>query len=494
MFSGRNRYQDALERCEDFKEDINIGSSIKIAGFSRNTKDFKASEYRDKNKIWQFFSKLVFKNYPVNLDVLLPETKPKELFNVAMDDVDYGSNQDMETGANSKTRSKAESVPNSEYSTDDGNMFQPDEHTISNLESNITPSNKIIAGASIAGASIGAGFIAVNFLGNDDIFYNFKVSERAPEPNLVSERVPEPNLPVILDAKVQWRRYIPDGNVKKIMETYDRFFAENVTHKISKNAYEELSEVMEKHKAFDLITMDNTRTRISKKMFGDGGSKRFYDIGNDEALAIIKGDHQHYDELMMLRYLETLDIPTNEIKPAVIHWEYEGVQYSRATYIAPSFNSYIKQDAFVLDKKKPFEVFDRLGEKKILPEGAEAFILENWDNPLKLLVDDIRTLVDNGVSIHSDTLNAILVGKGNKWNKGFAEYEVRAFPFDFSFKSVEYKQLPVKKALSMDEERSMLERYIYLALFVQYNFKAHDIPEEWHQLKKRLTKRYLRKR
>jgi len=473
-----DRYQDALERCEDLKDDINIGSSIKIAGFRRNTKDFKASEYRDQNKIWQLFSKLVFKNYPVNLDVLLPETKSKELFNVAMDDVDYGSNQDMETGANSKTRSKAESVLNSEYSTDDGNMFQPDEHTISNLESNITPSNKIIAGA-----SIGAGFIAVNFLGNDEIFYSSKVSEIAPEPNL------------ILNANgVQWERYIPDGNVKKIMETYDRFFAEKVTDNIF--TYDDFEEAVAEKASFKLITIDNTRTIKPTKELGGGGSKKFYDIGKDEALAIIKGDHQHYDELMMLRYVETLNILTNKIKPAVIRWKVGGVQYSRATYTAPSFNSYAQRDAFVLDSKNVREVVDRLGENKILPEGANSFELENWDKPLKLLVEDIRTLVDNGVSTQGDTLNAILVGKGNDWHKGsdgYDGYEVRAFPFDFSSKYY-YKQFPVKEALSVEDERGMLEGYIKLALFVQYNYNAHDLSEEWQELQKKLTERYLRKR
>ncbi|WP_422491019.1 hypothetical protein [Endozoicomonas sp. ALE010] len=307
-----------------------------------------------------------------------------------------------------------------------------------------------------------------------------------------------PNLPVIPGAKVQWRRYIHDADVKATMERYDRFLAENLTHhpdEIPTAAEQQLDKAAKGNIPIELITEDGVATVKLHKALGGGGSKTFYDIGDGQALAMIKAPHQFYDELMMHRYLEKLGIPTNEIKPAVIRWEFEGTTYTKATYIAPSFSEYPKQNAFVLDSKAPFNIVDQLKGKKLLSAGQNPFIPENWDEVLNPLVNDIRTLIDNGIFARHDSLNAILVGKGNKFHSGGqADFEARAFPFDFSSKVEQYDQLPVKKRLKAKEEERTLSAYIEQVVFIQFDATKCALPKEWKGLVKDLTTRYLRRR
>ncbi|WBA83168.1 hypothetical protein [Endozoicomonas sp. GU-1] len=311
-------------------------------------------------------------------------------------------------------------------------------------------------------------------------------------------QAPAPNLPVIPGAKVQWRRYIHDDDVKATMERYDRFLAENLTHhpnEIPKAAEQQLDKAAKGNIPIELITEDGVKTVKLHKGLGGGGSKTFYDIGDGQALAMIKTSYQFYDELMMLRYLEKLGIPTNEIKPAVIRWEFESTKYTKATYIAPSFSEYPKQNAFVVDHKDCDKLAGQLNGRKVLPAGQDAFKLENWDEVLNPLVNDIRTLIDNGISTLGDACNAILVGKGNKFHSGGqADFEARAFPFDFSSKAEQYDQLPVIKRLKAKEEQRTLKAYIEQVVFVQYDAKACFLPEKWKELAKDLTKRYLRRR
>ncbi len=308
---------------------------------------------------------------------------------------------------------------------------------------------------------------------------------------------PAPNLPEIRGAKVQWRRYIHDVDVKATMESYDQFFAKNVTHhprEIPCEAYGQLDKVEDGNIPIDLITPDGLMTLKLKGKLGGGGSKSFHDIGNGQALAMIILPYQAYDELMMHRYLEKLGIPTNEIKPAVIRWEYQGVKYSKATYIAPSFSSYAKQNAFVLDINNTNETADRLSGRKVLSGGQDPFRLENWDGVLTPLVHDVRVLVDNGVHTIRDTLNAILAGKGTKFHTGgHTDYEARVFPFDFSNEFYELRQLPDKKKLSNEEEKAILRAYIEQVVWIQFDVKKHHLPSEWHELIDRLIERYLRK-
>ena len=322
-----------------------------------------------------------------------------------------------------------------------------------------------------------------------------KVPEKPSCSPKVAEQAPTPNLPIIQGAKVQWRRYIHDDDVRATMASYDQFFAKNITHRpedIPKAAYRKLRrEVI----PIDLITQNSHTTVELTKKLGGGGSKSFYDIGDNQALAIIAAPHQPYDELMMLRYLEKLGIPTNEIQPAVIGWEHQGVKYTMATYTAPSFNSYMEQNIFVLDRKKDIEVIERLDGRKILSEDQDPFSVANWDKVLEPLVHDIRTMVDNGVNTQGDALNSILVGKGSKFHSGSdADYEVRAFPFDFSSKSVEYTQLPVKKQLSLEAEEKMLRAYIGEIIFIQFASEERPQAKKKTALIESLTERHLRKR
>ena len=319
-------------------------------------------------------------------------------------------------------------------------------------------------------------------------------SESLSQTSKLIEDKPSPNLPIIQGAKVQWRRYIHDDNVRSKMESYDQFFAKHITthpEEIPKEAYRQLKSGA----SIGLITQDDTKTVDLKKKLGSGGSKVFYDIGDGQALALIAGSHQQYDELMMLRYLESLHIPTNEIKPAIIYWEYQGVKYTRATYIAPSFNSYAEQNTFVLDSKKDTEVMRRMNGRQVLSDDQNPFSVENWDNILKPLVQDIRVLVDNGVDIKGDALNAIIAGKGSKFHSGSdADYEARAFPFDFSSKHTEQSQLPVKRQLSLADERKMLKSFIEEVVGVQFYFDERTGLQKQMQLIESLTERYLRKR
>ena len=311
-----------------------------------------------------------------------------------------------------------------------------------------------------------------------------------------ASQTPTPNLPVIPGAKVQWRRYIHDDNVRATMESYDRFLANNISHhpaEIPKAAYRQLDKARKGNIPIELITPDAVTTIKLREKLGGGGSKVFFDIGDGQALAIIAAQHQFYDELMMLRYLEKLGIPTNEIKPAIIRWEFQGIKYTRATYIAPSFSAYAKQNAFVLDSKNYLETARRLGEKKVLSAGQSPFTLENWDKVLIPMVKDIRTLIDNGVSTLGDASNAILAGKGTKFHSGGpADFEARAFPFDFSSKDFEYDRLPVKKRLTAEVEEKTLREYIRKVVSVEFDAYEDGLPKEWKDLVEDLTKRYLR--
>ena len=132
---------------------------------------------------------------------------------------------------------------------------------------------------------------------------------------------------------------------------------------------------------------------------------------------------------------------------------------------------------------------------KILSEDQDPFSVANWDKVLEPLVHDIRTMVDNGVNTQGDALNSILVGKGSKFHSGSdADYEVRAFPFDFSSKSVEYTQLPVKKQLSLEAEEKMLRSYIGEIIFIQFDSEGLTQPKKQTELIESLTERHLRKR
>lgn len=338
--------------------------------------------------------------------------------------------------------------------------------------------------------------LAENELSSSDMHASAAVDESEIKPQIskVIEDKPSPNLPVIQGAKVQWRRFIHDDDVRAKMESYDQFFAKHITNhpkEIAKEAYRQFK----RGASVDLITQDGTKTVEIKKKLGGGGSKVFYDIGDGQALALISGPHQQYDELMMLRYLESLNIPTNEIKPAVICWEYQGVKYTVATYTAPSFDSYVEQNTFVLDSKKEREVIRRLNDKKVLPHGQDPFLVENWDNVLAPLVQDVRVLVDNGVNIQGDALNAILAGKGSKFHSGSdTDYEVRAFPFDFSSKHTEYSQLPIKRQLSFADERKMLKSFIAEIVGIQLCCDGRTGLQKEMKLIESLTERYLRKR
>ncbi len=280
------------------------------------------------------------------------------------------------------------------------------------------------------------------------------------------------------------------------MESYDRFLADNLSHHpeaIPKAAYRQLEKARDGDIPIELITQGAVKTVKLKKPLGAGASKVFYDTGDGQALAMNVASHQFYDELMMHTYLEKSGIPSIKIKPAVICWEFQGTKYSIATYIAPSFSEYAKQNAFALASKTSLEVFNQLNRKKVLSEGQEPFRLEDWDEALNPLVNDIRTLIDNGVSKPGDAINAILVGKGSQFHSGGpADYEVRAFPFDFSSKLFQYDRLPVKKQLTVEDEKTILKAYIKAVVFVQFDTNEFCLPKAWEDLVDQLVERYRR--
>ncbi|WP_257294940.1 hypothetical protein, partial [Endozoicomonas sp. YOMI1] len=309
-------------------------------------------------------------------------------------------------------------------------------------------------------------------------------------------QTPAPNLPVIPEAKVQWPRYIHDDDVKATMENYDRFLADNLKDHpddIPEEAYDHLYEDSYGNIPIELITQEGVKTVKLKRQVADGVTMSFHDIGDGQVLARNGASHQFYDELMMHRYLEKLGIPANEIKPAVIRWEFEGTQYTAATYIGPSSKAYAEQNAILLEIRSTDITVTRLRGRKLLPVDTDQFNVENWDEVLTPLVNDIRTLIDNGVSTLGDPLKVILVGKGNKFHSGGpADYEARAFPFDFSSKRFQYDQLPVKKRLSAKEEEETLRAYIQEVVNVQFNYSA-NLPQKWEALVDKLTRRYRRR-
>ncbi|MBO9483256.1 hypothetical protein [Salinisphaera sp. G21_0] len=305
------------------------------------------------------------------------------------------------------------------------------------------------------------------------------------------------NLQVIPGAKVQWQRYIDDGNVRDAMERYNRFLAVNVSHhpeEIPKAAYSQLEKARDGDIPIELITQDGVKTVKLKKSLGAGASKTFYDTGDGQALAMNAAPHQFYDELMMHSYLKKSGIPTLDIKPAVIRWEFQGTKYSIATHIAPSFSEYAKQNTFELLSKTGLEIFNHLNGKKVLSEGQKPLKPEDWDATLTPLVKDIRNLIDNGVYNPGDAFNIILVGKGAKFHSGGpADYEVRAFPIDFSSRFFHYDRLPVKNKLTAADEKTILKAHIKEVVLIQFDANAHQLPEDWESLVDRLAERYLRK-
>ncbi|MGO0306375.1 hypothetical protein ACTL6P_07130 [Endozoicomonas acroporae] len=305
------------------------------------------------------------------------------------------------------------------------------------------------------------------------------------------------NLQVIPGAKVQWQRYIIDDDVRDAMERYNRFLAVNVSHhpeEIPKAAYSQLEKARDGGIPIELITQDAVKTVKLKKSLGAGASKTFYDTGDGQALAMNAAPHQFYDELMMHSYLKKSGIPTLDIEPAVIRWEFQGIKYSIATHIAPSFSEYAKENAFEVISKTSLMIFNHLNDKKVLSEGQKSSILENWDAALTPLVKDIRNLIDNGVYNPGDAFNMILVGKGAKFHSGGpADYEVRAFPIDFSSKIFRYDRLPVKNQLTAEDEKTILKAHIKQAALIQFDANAHQLPKDWKRLVDNLAERYLRK-
>ncbi len=305
------------------------------------------------------------------------------------------------------------------------------------------------------------------------------------------------NLQVIPGAKVQWQRYIIDDDVRDAMERYNRFLAVNVSHhpeEIPKAAYSQLEKARDGGIPIELITQDAVKTVKLKKSLGAGASKTFYDTGDGQALAMNAAPHQFYDELMMHSYLKKSGIPTLDIEPAVIRWEFQGTKYSIATHIAPSFSEYAKENAFEVISKTSLMIFNHLNDKKVLSEGQKPSILENWDAALTPLVKDIRNLIDNGVYNPGDAFNMILVGKGAKLHSGGpADYEVRAFPIDFSSKIFRYDRLPVKNQLTAEDEKTILKAHIKQAALIQFDANAHQLPKDWKRLVDNLAERYLRK-
>ncbi|WP_422459364.1 hypothetical protein [Endozoicomonas sp. ALB115] len=305
------------------------------------------------------------------------------------------------------------------------------------------------------------------------------------------------NLQVIPGAKVQWQRYIIDDDVRDAMERYNRFLAVNVSHhpeEIPKAAYSQLEKARDGAIPIELITQDAVKTVKLKKRLGAGASKTFYDTGDGQALAMNAAPHQFYDELMMHSYLKKSGIPTLDIEPAVIRWEFQGTKYSIATHIAPSFSEYAKENAFEVISKTSLKIFNHLNGKKVLSEGQKPSILENWDAALTPLVKDIRNLIDNGVYNPGDAFNMILVGKGAKFHSGGpADYEVRAFPIDFSSKIFCYDRLPVKNQLKAEDEKTILKAHIKQAALIQLDANAHQLTKDWKRLVDNLAERYLRK-
>ncbi|WBA83169.1 hypothetical protein [Endozoicomonas sp. GU-1] len=313
-----------------------------------------------------------------------------------------------------------------------------------------------------------------------------------------------------LQSRVEWIRDIHDNDVKTTMANHNRFLAKNVLHHpeaIPEAAHQQLAEALNGDIPIELITPDQNAFTTFK--FGEelriGESRRYYDIGDGQALAMNNRPHQFYDELMMNRYLEKLGVPTIEIKPAVIRWEFEGEKYTMATYITTSFSEYAKQNAFLMHKKSTSEENELLDGKKLLAvdedKDEDEYIRtpENWDEVLKPLVNDVRTLIDNGVSTRAcygiaATHKAIVVGKGNKFHSGGpAEYEIRAFPYEFVDETTQLDQLPPKKQLTAREEEEILQHYFELAAFVQFNPKAWFLPKEWKKLVKDLVERHIRR-
>ena len=61
-----------------------------------------------------------------------------------------------------------------------------------------------------------------------------------------------------------------------------------------------------------------------------------------------------------------------KIEPAVIRWEFEGTQYTLATFIAPSFSEYEQQNAYTLDNDSVLTVFT-LNFRKVLSANQDPF-------------------------------------------------------------------------------------------------------------------------
>ncbi|WP_257264016.1 hypothetical protein [Endozoicomonas sp. ONNA2] len=302
-----------------------------------------------------------------------------------------------------------------------------------------------------------------------------------------------------------WKRKIHDGFVRDTMTTHNQFLEKHLLHQpkdIPLAALEALNDAIEGGFPFELITPhDDVQTVKAHGWIRNGESRDYYDIGDGQALACNKCRHQFYDELMMNSYMEKLGIPTIEIKPAIMCWEFEGIKYRKATYITPSFNEYDKQNAFLAHKYPTHDEEERLKGIKLLPEDSNEKAVESWDEALKPLVKDVRTLIDHGLTAYNGVVNyaapythkSIIVGKGNKFHSGGpADYEIRAFPYEFVNENAQLHQLPPKNRLSSEDERKTLQRYIESALWVHFNPNTAFLPAEYQSLAEKLAERHLR--
>ena len=279
-----------------------------------------------------------------------------------------------------------------------------------------------------------------------------------------------------VDAAVQnkftkWDRDISDLKTREVMAQYNAFFRDHVSHlraEVPPVALEFLKDnVYAPGKNIVVETLDGEIKTTVKGLLGTGWAKSFYDLGGGVAIAAVANDFQPYDELLMHTYYESLGVPVNHIRPAVVKWEVEGRSYAIATYISPTFQSlktkgiYVFEMKYVLFRDVAQRAAQRHVKQKWFDADANMASAEAWYPILNPMLKDMDLLAAHGLQPLGDQGSFILVEKGSQYHSGSpAPYEARAFPFDFSDNDKSLTSLPPTAPLYAEDKKWLSTAYI----------------------------------
>ena len=218
--------------------------------------------------------------------------------------------------------------------------------------------------------------------------------------------------------------------------------------------------------------MENTDYVVLLPNWVDGaGLVRIFDrICDDE---VFRYNHLLSNQLLGLKvehcFVEQISGSTIWGQPPI------GVGNSMCGLYAPSFSSFSKELAHVLDKKDI---------RTFIWNAPRLESISGWVEVLKPLVDDLDVAINCGVIPYGDSYNFLVVEQGSPYYKGSGRYAVRYFGFDFASKR--YNLSPFRDL--RDERKGLMLDAISEAIDYIGGFIGELSEIEKDQLKNELIK------